>query len=99
MKHGVMPSARHEQKLDDERTARFRWPRFRLSTVLVLVAIFAWEMSYWPFAKAAPVGYGMVLAINARAIWPVLALLAFLTWKLASPLVARWRTARRDAAG
>lgn len=32
----------------DEKPQR-RWFRFRLSTVLMLTAIVAWGMSYWPF--------------------------------------------------
>jgi len=32
---------------------RRRWYQFRLSTVLVLVAISAWAMAYWPWGKSA----------------------------------------------
>jgi len=35
--------------ISTEAKRRWRWPRFKLSTILVLVAVAAWAMAYWPY--------------------------------------------------
>ena len=75
-----------------------RWFRFRLSTVLILTAIAAWAMACWPsygdlwirFAKRpqippipTPFWIFAPAATVGDILWPALALLAFLAWKVA----------------
>ena len=77
-----------------------RWYQFRLSTVLILIAIAAWAMALpayvpgppkmsdiWPI----PAGRPIELQLNRDLVWPTIALAAFLLGKAARAIVERTR--------
>jgi hypothetical protein len=73
-----------------------RWFRFRLSTLLILIAIAAWGTVYPPFEtvtirtqQQARVSEFQVLKLSEVGVLPIIALAIFITWKAASVVVER----------
>lgn len=77
-----------------------RWYQFRLSTVLILIAITAWTIALpayvpgppkmsdiWPI----PAGRPIELQLNRDLVWTTIALAAFLLGKAARAIVERTR--------
>ena len=79
----------------DEKPKR-RWFRFRLSTVLILTAIVAWYMASLPFydPDADKVALIEGRRLNPSLLGPILAFFAFLAWKAAWAVKARFRNSQ-----